>query len=153
MPTFDTRPPLLKRIARRVWRATGLLLGVASAALPACDARVREIRARLSDEQRVLFDRGNSLSGPCWTCHDFTGTQNKVGPHLFGLLGRRAGESTYGGYSEALRQSGVIWDEQTLSAFLASPQQFAPGTTMVSPGVANPADRAALIFYIQQVTR
>jgi cytochrome c len=47
----------------------------------------------------------------------------------------------------------VVWDDRTLDAFLASPQRFAPGTTMVSPGLESRADREALLFYIQQVTR
>lgn len=118
----------------------------------ACDSRVREIRAQLPPEQQTLFDRGNKLSGPCWTCHDFTGTQNKIGPHLHGVYGRRAGGSDFGGYSAALRATGAVWDDRTLDAFLADPQRFAPGTTMISPGVPNPADRAALLFYMKQVT-
>jgi cytochrome c len=133
--------------------AIGACLALSVAALPGCDARVREIRQRLPDDQLPLFDRGSQLAAPCWACHDFYGTQNRIGPHLSGLFGRRAGESTFGAYSEALRQTGVVWDEDTLDRFLASPQRFAPGTTMVSPGIANPADRAALSFYIEQVTR
>ncbi len=134
--------------------ARSLLLALSLASLlTGCDARVREIRSRLSDQQRVLFDRGARLSGPCWACHDFYGTQNKVGPYLSGIYGRRAGSSTFGAYSDALRATGVVWDDRTLDAFLASPQRFAPGTTMVSPGLESRADREALLFYMQQVTR
>lgn len=132
-----------------------LLFAVAAIAvlLSACDRHVREIRSQLSPAERTLFDRGNKLASPCWTCHDFTGTQNRVGPHLVGLYGRRAGESSYGGYSVALRSTGVVWDDRTLDAFLATPQRFAPGTTMVFPGITSPDDRAALLFYMKQVTR
>lgn len=140
-------------VARRVRLAPVWALLVVAALSSACDSRVREIRAELPPEQRALFDRGNKLSGPCWTCHDFTGTQNKIGPHLFGLYGRQAGGSDFGGYSAALRATGAVWDDRTLDAFLADPRRFAPGTTMVSPGVPNPADRAALLFYMKQVTR
>jgi cytochrome c len=142
----------LVRAGRRLRVAALVVLAFSTPLLSSCDARGREIRARLSDEERLVFDRGNQLASPCWTCHDFYGTQNKVGPQLSGLVGRRAGESTYGGYSDALRRTGVTWDRQTLDAFLAEPQRFAPGTTMISPGVADPADRAALLFYIEQVT-
>lgn len=142
----------LTRAGRRLRVVALVVLALSTPQLSSCDSRGREIRARLSDEERVVFDRGNQLASPCWTCHDFYGTQNKVGPHLSGLVGRRAGDSTYGGYSDALRRTGVIWDRESLDAFLAQPQRFAPGTTMISPGIADPGDRAALIFYIEQVT-
>jgi len=141
------------RVAFRTSLGIGVLASVVLGfGTSACDARMREIRSGLSADELRLFDRGAELSSPCWACHDFYGTQNKVGPHLTGLYGRRAGESTFGGYSEALRQSGVVWDDATLDRFLASPQRFAPGTTMVSPGIPNAADREALRFYIEQVT-
>lgn len=143
----------LARSGRRLRLAIGSALALSAAGLPACDARVREIRSRLSDADLQRFDRGNKLATPCWACHDLYGTQNRIGPHLSGLFGRRAGESTFGAYSEALRQTGVRWNAATLDRFLASPQRFVPGTTMVSPGLADPADRAALIFYLEQVTR
>lgn len=130
-----------------------LALVLAVAALSACDARVRRIRSRLSDQELTLFDRGIKVASPCWACHDFYGTQNKVGPYLSGLYGRRAGSANFGGYSDALRSTAAVWDDRTLDAFLADPQRFAPGTTMVSRGVPDPADRRALIFYIKQVTR
>jgi cytochrome c len=128
-------------------------LVLAIATLSACDAKVRRIRSSLSDQEIVLFDRGRQVASPCWACHDFYGTQNKVGPYLSGLYGRRAGSVRFGGYSDALRYTAAVWDDRTLDAFLADPQRFAPGTTMVSPGVRDPADREALIFYIKQVTR
>ena len=130
-----------------------LALVLAAAALSACDARVRRIRSRLSGQELILFDRGREVSSQCWACHDFYGTQNRVGPYLSGLYGRRAGSANFGGYSIALRSTAAVWDDRTLDAFLADPQRFAPGTTMMSPGVSDPADREALIFYIKQVTR
>jgi cytochrome c len=122
-------------------------------AFVSCDSRVREIRSRLSDAELLVFDRGQKLSSPCWACHDFYGTQNKVGPHLSSLYGRRAGDSTFPGYSDALRQSQILWDDNTLGRFLLNPQGFVPGSTMVSPGVGSRGDLEAIVFYIKQVTR
>lgn len=121
--------------------------------LAACDARVREIRSRLSDEQRVLFDRGQQVAVPCWSCHDLYGTQHKIGPHLRGLFGRRSGATDFPGYSAALRDARVTWGHRTLDAYLADAEGFAPGTTMISPGIPSHADRAALLFYLEHVTR
>jgi cytochrome c len=132
---------------------TGVVLVVVAGMLAACDSRVREIRSRLSDAELLLFDRGQKLSSPCWACHDFYGTQNKVGPHLSGLFGRRAGESSFPGYSQAMRESQIVWNEQTLGRFLTDPQSFVPGTTMVSPGVSSRGDLGAILFYTEQVTR
>jgi cytochrome c len=136
----------------------GSILGLLAAcslvvAVSACDSRLRETRSRLSGDELALFDRGTRLSTPCWACHDFYGTQNKIAPHLSGLYGRQAGVSTFPAYSQALRASQIVWDDQTLDRFLADPQRLVPGTTMVSAGLASAADRAALRFYIKQVTR
>jgi cytochrome c len=137
---------------RRGVLPTALVAVLALVTLTACDARVREIRSRLDDRQRVLFDRGQQVAVPCWSCHDLHGTQHKIGPHLSGLFGRRSGATDFHGYSPALRDGRITWETRTLDAFLADPQRFAPGTTMLSPGVPSPADRAALLFYLEQVT-
>ena len=141
-----------KRAARLRWLATLAFAVLLAAPVLTCDARRREIRSRLSGDELALFDRGSRLSGPCWACHDFYGTQNKIAPHLSGLYGRQAGVSSFRGYSEALRLSQIVWDDQTLDRFLADPQRLVPGTTMVSPGLASAGDRAALRFYMKQVT-
>ena len=118
----------------------------------ACDGRAREIRAGLSDADLQRFNRGQQLSSPCWSCHDFYGTQNKIGPYLSGIYGRRAASGEFGGYSDALLQSMIVWDDRTLGDFLRSPQQTVPGTTMVSPGVASGGDLDALLFYMTLAT-
>jgi cytochrome c len=130
-----------------------LVAVLALVTLTACDARVREIRSRLDDEQRALFDRGQGVAVPCWSCHDLHGRQHKIGPHLRGLWGRRSGATDFPGYSPVLGDGRITWGTQTLDAFLADPSRFAPGTTMLSPGIPSPDDRAALLFYLEQVTR
>lgn len=128
-----------------------VLLGVGLST--GCDSRAREIRSKLSDRELMLFDRGQKLSSPCWACHDFYGTQNKVGPYLSGLYGRRAGSAAFPGYSQALRESGIVWNDETLRRFLADPRSAVPGTNMVSPGIPDRADLDALVFYTKLVTR
>ena len=142
------RPPQLSR-----FQVLAVAILVVLPALAGCDSRAREIRSRLSDPELLLFDRGQKLSSPCWACHDFYGSQNKVGPSLSGLFGRRAGDGSFPGYSQAMRESGIVWDRQTLVRFLANPQAVVPGTTMVSPGLAGRDDLEALAFYTEQVTR
>ena len=128
------------------------LLAVALLGGLGCDNRARELRAELSDADLQRFIHGQQLSSPCWSCHDFYGNQNKIGPYLGGLYGRRAGTARFPGYSDALRQSMVVWDDSTLAHFLRSPTTYVPGTTMVSPGVASPQDLDALLFYMRLAT-
>ncbi len=135
--------------AARSWTALAACL----ATLVACDSRVREIRSTLSDADLLRFDRGQKLSAPCWACHDFYGTQNKVGPHLTGIYGRPAGSASFPGYSAAMRGSGIVWGRSSLDRYLASPQGLVPGTNMVAPGISGAADRDALLFYMELVTR
>lgn len=127
-------------------------MAVLLAAGAGCDSRAREIRAQLSDQELLLFDRGQKVSSPCWACHDFYTEQNKVGPYLSGIYGRKAGTARFPGYSDAMRSSGIVWGPQTLRRFLASPQSAVPGTNMVAPGVGG-SDLEALLFYMDRVTR
>jgi len=86
----------------------------------------------------------------CTACHSIE--YNGAGPAHKGLLGRKAGSMAGFGYSKALRDSGVVWNEETLSRWLANPEAFIPGQRMF---VQTPeaADRADLIAYLKEATR
>jgi cytochrome c len=58
-----------------------------------------------------------------------------VGPSLFGVFGRAAGQAPGFNYSSAMQSSGLVWTEPTLSDFLASPSTKVPGTKMTFPGL------------------
>jgi cytochrome c len=118
----------------------------------ACGGPEPEIRARLSKRELVIFNRGKSLSTPCWSCHDLYGEQNKVGPYLTGMYGRKAGGARFGAYSPAMKNSNIVWSDATLRAYLMDVTGFIPGTTMNAPGPSNRADVDALIFYLRLVT-
>ena len=86
----------------------------------------------------------------CTACHSIE--YNGAGPAHKGLLGRKAGSMPGFGYSKALRDSGVVWNEETLSRWLANPEAFIPGQRMF---VQTPeaSDREDLIAYLKQATR
>jgi len=56
-------------------------------------------------------------------------------------------------YSEAMKNSGIVWSEETLDRFLQGPRRMVPGTKMTYAGVAEAQDRADLIAYLKQATK
>jgi len=135
----------------RVLRDGALSLGLALLAGLGCGGPEAEIRESLSAAERERFDLGRQLSTPCWSCHDLHGEQNKVGPSLSGVFGRRAGEAAFPGYSQAMRESGIVWHEQALREFLLDPQRVVPGTTMVASGPRHVGQVDALVFYLKKL--
>ncbi|MCI4665837.1 MAG: c-type cytochrome [Neomegalonema sp.] len=93
--------------------------------------------------------RGAALFRPCMSCHRIDEPQHRTGPHLLGLFGRQAGLGKSYPYSSASRKSGVIWRVETLSAYLAAPRKYMPGTKMNYPGV-KAADMADLLTFLYE---
>jgi cytochrome c len=97
--------------------------------------------------------RGAEVFRKCATCHTVeSGGRNRVGPRLHGLFGRRAGAIEGFRYSDALRASGLVWDDAALDAYLKDSEGFVPGTRMYG-GLTLDQDRADLIAYLRQSTR
>lgn len=83
----------------------------------------------------------------CGTCHSLDPGQNRAGPSLAGVIGRKAGSVEGARYSQALRDSGITWDAQSLDGFLADPRGTVPGTSM-TVRLADAGQRAAIIAYL-----
>ncbi|WP_413993462.1 c-type cytochrome [Labrys okinawensis] len=89
---------------------------------------------------------------PCAHCHQIgRGARMATGPVLEGLIGRKAGTLAGYPFSDAMRNSGLTWDETTLDRFIASPQSAVPGTRMVYAGMDDPRQRKAVIDFIAKV--
>jgi len=97
--------------------------------------------------------RGEKRFEECATCHTLERGVNNVGPSLFGLIGRKAGEIADFRYSPALKKSGLTWTPQVLDTFIADPQKEVPGNRMPFAGMPDAADRADLIAYLQKATK
>lgn len=85
----------------------------------------------------------------CQACHSLQAGENRVGPSLHGVVGRKAGTVPGFAYSSANRGSGLTWTEQQLYTYLENPQKTVPGTYMTFVGVKDPQKRADVIAYLQ----
>lgn len=95
--------------------------------------------------------RGEKIFKKCASCHTVgKGEGAKVGPNLFGILGRkRAGFAGFS-YSEAMKTKGGAWDKESVNQFITKPKDFLPGTKMAFPGLKKPQDRADVILFLER---
>jgi cytochrome c len=87
----------------------------------------------------------------CKACHQIgENAKNFVGPVLNGVIGRKSGTIPGYTYSDANKNSGLTWDEATLTKYLHNPREVVPGTKMAFPGLPNDQDIANVIAYLKQ---
>ena len=90
----------------------------------------------------------------CRECHSFVKDDNRLGPTLYGVVGRKAGTQTGYGYTESLKSSGVTWDEATLDKWIADPGAVIPGNGISPPysGLADAGIRQNIIAYLKSIS-
>ena len=92
---------------------------------------------------------GEQVFKKCTACHNADkGGANALGPNLWGVMGEPVGKGHGFPFSPALSGVGGTWNWDTMSAWLASPKKFAPGTKMTFAGLSNPQDRADVIVFL-----
>ncbi len=95
-----------------------------------------------------------SFNDHCRECHSFLKNDNRLGPTLYGVVGRKAGTEPGYGYSDSMKGSGVTWDEATLDKWIADPGAVIPGNGMSPPysGLADAAIRKKIVAYLKTIS-
>jgi cytochrome c len=95
--------------------------------------------------------KGATVFNQCLPCHAIgPGAQTKIGPELNGLDGRKAGTVPNFAYSDANKNSGIVWNEASFKDYIKDPRAKVPGTKMIFPGVKNEQQANDLWAYLSQ---
>ena len=93
---------------------------------------------------------GKKVFKKCVACHSLQEGKNKIGPSLYNLLDRKIGSVEGYKYSKAMKNSCVVWDEESLDKFLTKPRKFIPKTKMAFRGIKKKSLRDDLIAFLKQ---
>jgi cytochrome c len=132
-----------------------ILIGAALLSLTACSKSGEQASDQSTATQppapvEAVALTGEAIFKRCTACHKVgTGAANGLGPHLNGISGRAIASVEGFTYSSALKGKGGNWDDASLDAYIASPAKWAPGTKMAFAGIADAAERKALIDYLK----
>ena len=117
--------------------------------LPALIATSLALSAAAAQAQDLAA--GEQSFRKCLPCHAVgDGAANKVGPELNGLDGRKAGTAANYSYSDANKNSGMVWNEATFKEYIVNPMAKIPGTKMAFPGIKNETEIGNLWAYLKQ---
>lgn len=123
-------------------RAASFAVTAVAAVLLAAPAAAQDIAA------------GEKAFNKCKACHTLEkGGAHRVGPNLHGMFGRAAGAVEGFKFSDAMKNSGVVWTPETVDQYITRPREFIKGNRMAFAGINNAEERANLIAYLQQATK
>jgi len=94
-------------------------------------------------------DHGAVIFKQCLLCHTNEQGKNKIGPSLWGVVGRHSATIADYTYSPAMKAADKVWDEATLNVYLTKPQAMVPGTKMTFFGLPKEQDRLDVIAYLK----
>jgi cytochrome c len=98
--------------------------------------------------------KGERVFQQCKACHTIDkGGKKSVGPNLFAVFGRKAGGLEGFAYSEAMKNSGIVWDEASLAEYIRDPRKRIPGNKMAFPGLKQQAQIDDVIAYLKSATQ
>src|SRR5215469_3224581 len=98
--------------------------------------------AQNADDGQKIFKRA------CMVCHTNEAGKNKIGPSLFGVVGRKSGTAPGYQYSAAMKGASITWDDASLDKYLNDPKSTVPGNKMAFAGVKKAEERKDVIAYL-----
>ena len=93
-------------------------------------------------------DAGKKVFAKCGICHSVEKGVNKIGPSLYGIVGRPAHSEAGFTYSDAMMHHDVTWTADELNTYLVDPRKVVAGTKMIFPGLKDDTQRSDLIAYL-----
>src|SRR5262244_3647980 len=94
--------------------------------------------------------QGARIFRACAACHSLEADRNMTGPSLAGVWNRRAGGlKSFSRYSDAMKLSGITWDQQSLDGYLKNPSEFMPGNHMTFAGIPDERARSSVIAFLK----
>ena len=93
-----------------------------------------------------------AFNNACRTCHIVREGDNRLGPNLYKIVGRKAGSlPDYARFSSAMKEAGFVWDEAKLDRFIANPDEVVPGNSMKPyGGLSSSDDRKKIVAYLAE---
>jgi cytochrome c len=124
-----------------------IAVSLAAAMIAVCQpglAQESSGKAPDADDGQLAFNNA------CRTCHTLREGDNRLGPNLHKIVGRKAGSLPNYGYSSAMKGAEMVWDKATLDRFIANPDQVVAGHNMKPyGGIASVQDRAKIIAFLE----
>jgi cytochrome c len=94
-------------------------------------------------------EAGKLVFKKCSICHNVEPGKNKIGPSLFGVVGRESATAPDFNYSEAMKNFKHQWTPEELNTYLSEPRKVVPGTKMIFPGLKDDKERQDVIAYLE----
>jgi len=104
-----------------------------------------------ADSEKMMQAAGKVVFEKCSSCHSSDSSKNTFGPTLVGVIGRKAGSLPRFAYSDALKESGLVWNEENLRRWIKGNDILVPGTRMRHVEITDKAEQDYLIAYIKSL--